>query len=473
MLMLPVYSFARKMSLELKPSAVVFIMKPANNASGAAAVKSAVKINEMLNTLGRFHPVEKILSENKLVQIDPVKSQSENFDDIAAALDVDIYFVINVYQNPTGYVGEMKVQSVNSDFENLSKGFLIRTSLAENIPNLFCREIIQLHERLPIVAEVITADDGGIILTAGQWNGLEDNESYNTTDGERINVVSTGRYESRCGDAVSTGKVVIEKFVDHEKFLREVDAEIEAVIIKTKSIQYLYMDSDAAVKRHMEAYLAINMGGSILLPGYGSFLSSSYLGFQNPKPDYPIMALTAVTYLSQLLAVPVLTGFKGNFTPFIQDNDKSDEIQRLHVFLWATVPWTFSVSYMDCLTHQYLSDNLLPAFYKNRDLSSAVYSALIPGGGLFNKGYSFAGWSMFYLQSGILGYSVYNWSSANGKYAMLGFASLKTFDIMLAYFITPNYPIFNDNFDNDKTTDVIIGSSFPDDGINIGFQKKF
>jgi len=118
-------------------------------------------------------------------------------------------------------------------------------------------------------------------------------------------------------------------------------------------------------------------------------------------------------------------------------------MQDLQKFLWATLPVTFSVAYMDQLAYQFTSTEHLPPFFKDKDNMAAVFSLFIPGGGLFYKGHRLAGWSFYFSEMMTAAYAVYNNESKPGKYALYVLGAIKLFDIIYAYFSTPSYSFFN------------------------------
>jgi hypothetical protein len=140
----------------------------------------------------------------------------------------------------------------------------------------------------------------------------------------------------------------------------------------------------------------------------------------------------------------MLTGFKTNFFPWVKDSDKTSEMQRLHIFLWASLPLTYSASFYNQLAWQYHSKDLLPPLFIDSDNTAAVISLFVPGGGLFYKGQRGAGFAFYAAEMSLLGYGIYTGESEKRRAAFIGLAAVKVIDIAAAYFVPPGYRVFRD-----------------------------
>jgi hypothetical protein len=139
-----------------------------------------------------------------------------------------------------------------------------------------------------------------------------------------------------------------------------------------------------------------------------------------------------------------MTRFQGNFYPWVRDSDKPARVQNLQIFLWSTIPLTFSAGYFDQLAYQFHRTEYLPPFFLYRDNMAAFLSAVVPGGGLFYKGYRLPGWGYFFTEMSLAGYAVYNWDRGNrGRYALSAAGIIKLLEIVNAYLIPSSYRFFN------------------------------
>lgn len=331
----------------------------------------------------------------------------------------------------------------------VGSAFEVKSLVSANIPVRLTREILIRSQNIPLEAKVEAVENTKLLLDIGEADGIHENK-ISFKDGSDAKVVS-----------LQSDKVLIEykstKPVDSifevsrnrvsKNLLEKLDSEEKNNLINTYGFEAKYFQKTPgqAYQRFIEGATVINVGGSLLLPGYGSYLSTIYLGFPESTPDYaPIIAGT-VNPLLHLLMPDFITGFKINFCPWIMDTDKTKSEQRLQIFLWSSIPVAYTVTYFDQLAMQYKKNNVLPPFLKNENRTTILMSLLVPGGGLFYKNYRFSGWLSYYMEMSIASYAVYNWNNADLRnYSLLALVALKGCETALALLLTPDYKLYRE-----------------------------
>ena len=214
-------------------------------------------------------------------------------------------------------------------------------------------------------------------------------------------------------------------------------------------------------KRFAEGICFMNMCTSPCLPGYASYLSTDYMGVKK-APNTMVIILSLGIFIAQTCTIEFMTGFTSNIFPWNRDSDKSERMQDLHIFLWSSIPMTFGASYIDQLTYQLKLANKLPPFFKHKDEAALMFSLFIPGGGLFYKGYSFAGWGYHITELSLVSYGIYNYNKDSGRYALYGAAALKLIELIHAYIAKTDYDYYN--MEKDR--------SFNDVSVSLGFRQQ-
>ncbi|MGL4369570.1 MAG: hypothetical protein ACRCUT_07850, partial [Spirochaetota bacterium] len=310
-----------------------------------------------------------------------------------------------------------------------------------------------LLKDMPLKAKIVSrTDNGEYIIDAGQWHGIKEDGSLKT-DAGRIRILQSGRFQSLVSCNAELKGDVIVVYLDQriDRIIQDLNERISAGIIRKQGIEYVKLNGDPhPEKRLIAATLIINPGASLAVPGYGAYLSTYYMGFNAPKPAWDGMTAGIAAELFQIMAVPVMTEFEGNFFPWIDDADKNRHDRSLHRFLWYTIPATFAVTYFDQLTYQYQQHKMLPPCFRSADAMAAASSFFIPGGGLFYKGYRLPGWGYYAAEMGLLSWSVYHWNSRSGRYGAAAFCAVKALDILSAWCVEPGYDFYNREYERKK-----------------------
>ncbi len=363
----------------------------------------------------------------------------------AGILKFDLYVLVSAYQLGNLIYSDIKVVPINPEYNNLEKTIKLRSKIKLNIALKTGKEIAVLHKNLPVNAVIIKAyGNDTYLINAGEWQGIKNNGNYKLPE-HNIQVIQTGRFDSivKIPAAKKEGEhIKIQIFPDIDKINNELDDDISRNTVSKYELDAQGIQG-ATEKRLVEGICVINMCSNACIPGYGAFLSTSYLGFKDPKPDMPGVTLSTSIIAMQFLLPELMTDFKINFLPWKQDSNKTEKMQDLQKFLWATLPVTFSTAYMDQLAYQFTSTEHLPPFFKDKDNMAAVFSLFLPGGGLFYKGYRLAGWGFYFSEMLTAGYAVYNYGSNSGKYALYALGAIKLFDIIYAYIASPSYSFYN------------------------------
>jgi len=418
--------------------------------------QSALHLKRVCNRLGRFFPVEnnRLRAADRALTKRPA-DEDEYYRALAAVLKVDLYIVLSHYHVGPDIVGEMRIEPVSPNAAAQRRRVRVRSRILKNVPLKLGRELAYLHEGVPVRGRIVRRLGGDrYAVTIGQWHGVEKGRRYPSSVGE-ITLEETGRYESVAriaGDAARPGDPVV---IDRPPDIRRITGELEETIARNAENRYglretqLHGEDDR--KRLVEGLCVINLGGNVCLPGYGAYLSTGYMGFAEPVPDIPGIALSATVFAAQLTLPEFLTGWRVNFFPWEKDENKTPPVHSLQIYLWSAIPLTFSAAYLDQLAVQYKKFDRLPPFFMNHDEAAALFSLFIPGGGLFYKGYRLGGWSYFLSEMALVGYAVY-WMNddtgdrsarTNGAYALAAFGVIKAIELVNAYFISPSYTVYS------------------------------
>lgn len=425
---------------EVRGEIAIFVVPQGAVQLKALVGESEAAIAGVLNSLGRFLPVE----NNSLRQALPHKDDYslDEFHNVAEDLEVSLYIVLSIYHGGNEIVAEMKVVPLNPLYEGLRRNIVVKSRVLANIPLKLAREIALLHRNLPLHARIMGKKGDSLVLAAGQWHGLTAG-GYSTADGRAVTVKQAGRYISMAeapGMDEKREYVTLVLYPRVDEVIQRLDERIEANTLYRYGLGNTLLKGSDPERRFIESICVINPGANVCVPGYGSFLATEYLGFKNAKPHLPGVVLSSALFLNHLLLTEYMTGFKSNFFPWKQDGDKSDSMKSLHMFLWCSLPVTVTVSYFDQLAYQFSTTEHLPAFFQYPDETALAFSLLFPGGGLMYKGYRVMGWAYYAVEMPLAGFAAYNYR--DGKklaIALSALGTVKILEMVHAWFTDPAY----------------------------------
>ena len=432
----------------LRGNIVIFSTPQISPSLNALTDESVGYLVKILNKNGRLRPVEKNRLQWAFSKVEGEISRADSYSQVAKILNVDLYIIVSLFQRGTTSFAEMQIVPQKKYYRHLRKRIVLKSRIMKNIPLKLGREITHLHQKLPIRAAILNKYDNGLYqLNAGQWNGLRKGERYRIGN-RHLTIRELGRYRSIAeikGRKIEIGDpVIIQLYPKTEGIIKEVNRQIFLNTEYRYSLANTILKHDDPEKRMIAGICIINMGGNICLPGYGAYLSTHYLGFKNASPSTTGIVLSSTLIFFQFTLPVLLTSFKSNFFPWERDSDKTEKMQNLHLFLWGTLPLTFSTAYMDQLSYQFSKKEKLPPFFRDRDTAALSFSLFIPGGGLFYKGHRFAGWCYYLSELALAGYGVYYYNSGKrGIYALSALGVIKLIEIVNAYFIRPSYRFYN------------------------------
>lgn len=429
----------------IQPKVLVVYDTPVSPVQMALAQESRNTIIRTFNQLGRFMPEEQNAIDEALSHTDiAVLSPQKQIQQLATALKADLIVSLAFSQIAKTHIADMTIRSPKSEYKQFEKSLRVQSKIAANIPLLLSKEIARIHTGAPVKATVLSSQEKGFaLISAGQWNGITA-DSYRSDKGT-LRVTQTGKYHAIvAAENLQKGDTVrIEIYPNASQIISEADLKILNNAIKQYAISEHLLKNQNDEARCLTTGCIINPGGNACLGGYGAFLSTYYLGFQNPAPAIDGMVISSLAYATQLLLIPSMTNFQANFFPWERDSDKTAPQQHLHAYLWATIPLTFSAAFLDQLAYQCHRSELLPPFFAYSDNTAAFISVIIPGGGLFYKGYRYTGWAYFLSEMSLGAYASYYWESGNkGRCALWGIAALKAIELLHAYFVKPAYSFF-------------------------------
>ncbi len=439
----------------------ILVLRPVSADAGTAAVYPAysgnqvidhilggteVKINELFLNSGLYYPADYYSKKKSLEKAEGPNSELF-YRNAAQIIKADIAVFFSLINERGIFHLSLKAVSFTSEGEAVLLDASVRSSIPDNIPLKAALKCAEFLKDIRLEAEVTGInEDGRAEIDAGQWNGLEKGE-YKTSIGN-VYVMPYGRYASYVtGGRVSPGERIVFDIYPHlADYIKETEKAVISNIVKKYGTDDKLNKREGSSKELVYGTCIINPGASLLLPGYGSFLSLEYMGIENGEPDWTGITASAALVAAHLTLPGIMTDFDVNFFPWIKDNDKTDEMHRLQVFLWATIPLTYTVSFYNQLAYQYHRKNILPPMFNEIDNTSAVISLFIPGGGLFYKGYRGAGYGFYAAEMSLLGYGIYSGKSSRRKAAFAGFAAVKAADIALAWLLEPSYSAFRNEF---------------------------
>lgn len=402
------------------------------------------KLNEMFHKSGRYYPAD---YHRKKISLEKAQggSSEEFYKNAARLIHADIAVILSIDSQRGSFLLKMTGTEFGRDGEKTLFEAIITSSIPENIPLKAALHFSDFFNNLKLEAEVIRIDESGSgVINAGQWNGLEQGE-YRTSAGI-VKVTSLTRYNAVVsGTAISAGdRVVFDIYPDMTDYFRDTERLLKLNTVKKYGTDEILNRREGAAKELTYGTCIINPGANLFLPVYGSFLSVEYMGIEKSTPDRTGLIIASVITAGHFMLPGMMTGFKTNFFPWVKDSDKTSEMQRLHIFLWASLPFTYTASFYNQLAWQYHSKDLLPPLFIDSDNTAAVLSFFVPGGGLFYKGHRGAGAGFYAAEMSLLGYGIYSGSSSKSKAAFIGFGAVKIIDIASAYFVKPAYRVYRD-----------------------------
>lgn len=430
--------------IEVPGTIALFPLQHSGIQLNALSEKSAQAIIDVCDRLGRFLPVELEKSEKALEAI-PQGSGDEALYKAAQQLKADLFGVISIATDGNTFTGTVAIRSVAGKYKSLQHNITVRSKVMMNIPTKLAREIALLHKNMPLSVNILETRNGCYLVNSGQWHGLSP-RSYRTEQGEEITILTMNRYQSLAslsGRVFPSSQITIRMYPPYKAVVNELDKLIE---YNTNSKFSLTAQGDQGKnpeKNFTTGMCIVNPGANVCLPGYGSYLSTSYMGFKETKPSVGGIVFSSLLILTHFLLPEFLTGFKINFIPGVMDSDKTTDMNNLQIFCWATVPLSVTVAFLDQLAYQFKINNALPPFFMNRNETALALSLFIPGGGMFYKGYRIPGWTFYLPELSLAGFMVY-YSDDQKKlmYAGIALGGLKIIELITVYFCPPAFDFF-------------------------------
>jgi len=419
----------------------VFYVPQANIQLRALSDQSVSAVADECRALGRLMPVETGRRDSAFQSV--VKSAADPYDMAARNLGARIYAVIYVYRMGDTVYARMKVVPLDSELKHLKRDLSVRSRIMVNIPLKLARETVYLHRDLALRVPVREKRGSLYLVDAGQWHGVRAGP-YKTTMGRDLLFVKTGRYRSlaRLPEGADARGIVLRLYPDVKSRVSKIERRIDKNTVYRFGLGNTLLRGTDPERRLIEGLCVINIGSNACVPGYGAFLSTDYLGFRNKSASLGGVLFSSAAIAAQLSLTEFMTGFRTNFFPWVRDSDKSGRIQDLQVFLWASLPLTFSSAYMDQIAFQLKGSGLLPPFFMTRNETAAVMSLVIPGGGHFYKGYRLTGWAYYVAEMACAGYGVYHMGDARSIQAFAILGIVKCADVVHAWFSEPAYTTY-------------------------------
>ena len=401
--------------------------------------------SETFHRCGRFYPIERYKTAAMELQISG-GSGDERYKKAAALLKCDLLVLIAVRRGPERVFAAMKIIPLSDRYKSLAREIQFETKVPLGIPLKMARELAFFHRNIPLEAKIIAEENGNVLLNAGQWHGLKPGE-FRLRDGTAVSIHQTGRFTSLAGvpgPAVQGDTIQINVYPDTTGEIKDIENRLRRIIDRRYALHPSYGTTE---DRFMTAMLLYNFTVGVIFPGYGTYLSVNSIARED-NPAYGSIILTFGLVFTHLTLTESLTGYETNFFPWIKDSDKTDSMQRFHIFLWAALPLTLTASFLDQLAHSLAASENTPPFLMNGDEAAAVLSLFIPGGGLFYKGHRLMGWGYYFTEMFLAGYGMYYWGSGTEyiyTYAALGV--VKLIEIAHAYLTDFNYDFYRREMD--------------------------
>ena len=428
------------------PGAIaVFPLQGASIQFNALADKSAETVSDILSRLGRFMPVPAGRVRNAMEGL-PDGFGEEDLRDAAARMNADLYAFISITSFGSSIVGTITLKPVSPRYGAMNRSISVRSAVPMNIPLKLAREIALMHRGLPLEADILEQRDGQYLLSAGQWHGISPGK-YRASGGGTVVIGNTGRYRSLARvpeNAAQVKRITILAYPSVRALIREIDDRIEYNTNYRYSLANSGAEGADPEKKFAAGMCIINPGANACMPGYGSYLSTAYLGFKNTTPSVAGIVFSSLLIVHHFLLPEYMTKFKINFFPGVMDSDKTVTMNNLQIYCWATIPLTVSVAYLDQLSHQFTSNSVLPPFFFNKNEAALVLSLIIPGGGMFYKGHRLAGWGFHLSELFLAGFCVYTKDEKKKVlYGGITLGAVKLIDLVASCFSPPSYNFYN------------------------------
>jgi hypothetical protein len=426
-------------------SIAIFPLSQPSIQLNALADKSAESAADAFSRLGRFLP-RPAASVQKAMEGLPDGFGEEDLRNAAARMNADLFAIISVTSMGSTIVGTITIRPVSPRYSAMNKSVSVRAAIPMNIPLKLAREIALMHRHLPLEADILEKREGLYLLSAGQWQGLSPGQ-YRTSTGEMLTIRTTGRYRSLAAmpeSAARAGRITIRAYPSPRALLREIDNRIEHNTYYRYSLENANPEGGDPEKKFATGMCLINPGANACMPGYGSYLSTAYMGFKSTTPSVAGIVFSSLLIVHHFLLPEYMTKFKINFFPGVMDSDKTTDMNNLQIFLWSTIPLTVSVAYLDQLAFQFTENSVLPPFFYNKNEAALVLSLIIPGGGMFYKGHRIPAWGFHLSEMFLAGFCVYTKDEKKKVlYGGIALGAVKLIDLVSSYFSPPSYSFYN------------------------------
>lgn len=428
----------------VRGNVVVLPVPQASIQMNAMLSNSQKKIYDTFNILGRFIPVELNRVDSAIKDFGEIKKVSD-YDKVAAKLNVPLYILLSSYGRGNTYYIEMKVVSLDSAYSHLRRNIVIKSKDISMLPTKCALEIAKIHRNLPLRITVQSCSTNSCIINAGQWHGLEGG-SLNSDEGTPLQVRTLLRYRSIIEKTPGIEKgtiLILRKKPDTENVIKKLGKELESQILYRYGAENTTLKKQNPEKRFIAGACVINPGANACLPGYGAYLATGYLQLSG-KPYIPGVVAASTLTVMHFTFTEMLTGFRSNFFPWIQDGNKSDGMKNMHIFLWASLPVTLTNAWLQQLAHQYRNHKSLPPFFRERDGAAVAFSFFSPGAGLMYKGYTAIGWGYYAIEMSLSSLTAWYGGRSGDKwmYLLAGLGSVKIIELVHAWLVEPNYAVY-------------------------------
>ncbi|MBN1498609.1 MAG: hypothetical protein JW982_00505 [Spirochaetes bacterium] len=402
-----------------------------------------------------------VLAGYTSLTVDKMRKVIEHFgllylnDYASADRSADVTFKVSLFIAENSYNALIEISGTDASLKMIHKKYRIRTRYIENIPLLAAREIIRLHENIPVIITAEKSDtDGYFSVSIGSATpGYAD---YLNTE-KSIRILSSYPYRSliSADDNFKTGTYSVRNSIRTATYINEINTEIRKNIYENHRLNKK-LDEKYSEHKFIEGLIITNPLGNVIAPGVGSYLSMKNLGIQKPDYSYLNICGTFSAAILQIFYVPYKNNFRFDYN-FNDKSEYSEDYRYLQIYFLAALPFTFSASYLDHLALNCRSGNLLPPFFMQQDTAAASLSFFIPGGGYYLKGYRSAGLLMYSTQFAYGAYYFSNFSetSLNPAY-IYGFIALRLIDIAGAYFINDNFGFYKDQINQSDTVQLYV-----------------
>ncbi len=453
----------------VEPDASAIFMIPQKDIQINALLERTVdSLHDAFRHVGRLLPVERSAARKTLEGTEAPGTEA-HYRNAAGKLGVKVYLVVMAGRSGDTFYGHVKLIPLSEEYAPLRRDFTVRSRVLLNIPLKLDRLIVKHLRDLKLSVPVGPDRDGLRTIGAGQWHGLVPGPCR-LVSGEEIRIVECGRYHSIASFPPSFGsrsRTAIDRVPETFRYLRNLDRDIELNIYRRYGLRENQLKGADPEKKMAEAIMVVNPGANLLIPGYGTYLSTGYLGFKDSSPSIPGVILTTSLMVTHFTLPEFMTNFKINFAPWVRDRDKTLAMRDFQIFLWATFPVTVATGFMDQLAHQFILKETLPPFFLNKDEAALAFSVIIPGGGMFYKGYRFFGWGFYGAEMCLAGFAVYHRRDKKKSTTLfLALGSLKISEMIVSYIVPPGYQFYRLEKESEASIPSLsFGLNYDDSGI--------